>query len=500
MNRQQKWFLRPFSWFVHLVSLFGQFFRTIVDALSGKRRYLRDLLLGAPALLAFLGVVTVTALGRTGQETSARQYWIEGNRLFEQKEYEGAKLLLQKAAMGENVSRRDITFSLARSYEATGDMYSAGALMGTLASNGEAGYPPAHRYLAIRMAAQVSANKSAEDTKAWFWHLSQADQKESADLQKAWGVYFLFVGDLSQAAESFRNAAREEPALWLQVAELEARMNDLDAVRRTLATARNQLEQQFRRDPGNTENRLLYATALFYLGQLPDAERLLKEGLGEGDNESFRKLLAAIFVQMFDVELKGEGGVGKAFQYLNLSLSYDPQFQPALTRFVTLARANPESLEASREAMRRLIAEGNASAMAHFALGSLEWMAENGGLAETHMRQAIALDSKLVVVANNLAFLMAMEEKHYLEAALKFADQAVAAEPTNPDYLDTRASIYMKRGELTKAAVDYQKALERSRQPGAIRQQLAVIYDQLGDRETAEQFRKMASETGANSN
>ncbi|GAB5517417.1 MAG: hypothetical protein Rhob2KO_51420 [Rhodopirellula baltica] len=466
--------------------------RTLLDYFSAGRRSKRDLLLGIPAVLLLGGVVVATAMGNVRQSSNSQKYWARGVLLLEQGESESAQLLLRKALMGDNINRNEVIFTLARSYEQLGDANRSGALMESLAAVNRAGYPSAHRYLAIRMANQVAVTKQAPNLKDWYWHLSHADQVDSADLAKSWGFYYLVGGDLEKSAESFRRAAVEQPELWLQVAELEARMNDMEAVRATLAIARRQLERQFTRNPGDTKNRLLYATTLFYMGQLPDAERLLKEGLAQEENESFKKLLAAVFVRMFDAESGGEDGIEESFKYLVVALDYDNNYQPALTRLITVSRSSPEKLDESRATMRRMIADGNATAMAHFALGSLEWMAGNGELAKLNMKQAVALDPKLAVVANNLAYLMAMEEDPDLDAALNLANQAIEQEPDNSDYLDTRGMIHLKREDYALASVDYQKALVGAKDPAPIQRQLAEIYEQLGDPDTAATFRRAA--------
>jgi tetratricopeptide (TPR) repeat protein len=439
--------------------------RTWIDRLSGQRRRVRDLLWGFPALLLFVAFMAATAMGHVQQVGSGQKYWIAGERQLAAGNPEVAQIFLQKALLSDKVNRHDVMFSLAQSYEAAEQFDRADALMGNLAAVGTAGYPAAHRYLAIRTSQLAAETKTVPNMQEWQWHLSHADQVQSTDLQKAWGLYFLVGNDLENAAIHFRKAAEQEPQLWLQVAELEARMNDMEAVRRTLATARQRLEQQFRREPNNADNRLLYATSLFYIGELPDAERLLKEGLQDEDNESFRQLLAAVFVRMYDAELDRNDEVDSGFRFLQMALEYDPNYYPALKRLVTFARSSPEGLESSREAMRRLIASGNTSALAHFTLGSLEWIAGNNQLAILNMKQAIELDERMPVVANNLAFLLSQEEGADLQVALNLINQALESAPDNPDFRDTRGSIYEQMGETAKAAVDYQKALETSSAP-----------------------------------
>lgn len=494
---RSSWLLAPFIWLQRGYSAVARSFsfsvRNWVDYLARQRRSWRDLLLALPAVGLLLAFVSATAVGHVRQRDSGIKYWRAGETALAQQNPKDALIFLQKALTTENVNQRDVMFGLARAYEATDQKDRADSLMSELAGVGVQGLPQAHRYMAIRTAERVAATQKIDNLEAWHWHLSHADQENSAGLQKSWGMYYLVGGDLENAIKHYKVAAEQEPAMWLQVVELYARQNDMAAVQTTLATARQRLEQQFLRDPKKAENRLLYATSLFYIGELPDAERLLMEGLAEEDNANFRKLLAAVFIRMYDVELASERGVESAFRFLKLALDYDPNFAPALTRLVTFARSSPERLDESREAIRQLIANGNSSAMAHFTLGTIEWMAGNNQLALLNMKQAIELDSKMPVIANNVAFLMAQEEMPDLDAALNLVTQAVEAEPANSEFRDTRGDIYVKRGDLAKAAADFQVALESSRNPGPLQEKLADLYEQMGDAEMAKMFREAAA-------
>lgn len=495
IGASQGW-LRPFSWILRipaaLVNSVGWSLRTLIASMAAGKRNWRNLALGLPAVLLLVGFAAATAVGYSRQQSNGLLYWRAGEQALAKGEAETALLYLQKALTVGGMNSRDVLFALARAYEETKQFDRADVLMSSLAGIGTEGLPQAHRYLAIRTAAKVSETRSIDDLEAWHWHLTHADQVNSSSLQKAWGMYYLIGGDLENSIKHYKVAAEEEPAMWLQVAELQARQNDMDAVRVTLATARQRLEQQFLRDPGNSQNRLLYATSLFYIGELPDAEMLLKEGLASEDNASFRQLLAAVFIRMYDVEIESERGVEGAFRYLKLALDYEPNYRPALTRLVTFARSSPERMEEGRAAMRKLISAGNTSAMAHFTLSTLEWIAGNQQLALLNMKQAVELDPKMPVIANNLAFLMAQEETPDLEAALSLASQAIEADETNPDFRDTRGDIYTKRGELAKAAADFQVALERSRSPKQLQLKLADLYQRMGDSAMAEEFREAA--------
>lgn len=469
-----------------------RFARTLFERLVVPRRFARDFLLGLPAVLLFLGFIGATAGGHLRQRDSAQHYWVLGEQELQAGNPQVAQIYLQKAIVSDQADRRDIVFALARAYEASEDFDRAKALMESLASVGKAGHPPAHRYLALRIAHQIAQTKRADDLEAWHWHLSHADQTDSAELQRSWALYFLIRGDLEKARMHTRRAAEREPALWMQVARLDARLKDRDALVQTLKTARQRLEQSFRQDPTNTQVRLLYVTSLMNVSEFAEAERVLTEGLQESDSQALRQLLAVVSIKRYDIAAQDPEQGRDALEFLRTALDCDPGSRPALTRLVRLARSTPERLQETRAMLQQSIAAGNASAMAHFTLGTLEWLAGNAELAEASMRQAIALNDRLPVVANNLAYLMAQSDDGDLAAALALAEQAVQADIDSYEYRDTRGFILEKLGRLSEAAVDYQHALETAADPVPLQQKLASVYDRLGDSERAAEYRSAA--------
>jgi len=132
--------------------------------------------------------------------------------------------------------------------------------------------------------------------------------------------------------------------------------------------------------------------------------------------------------------------------------------------------------------------------MAHFALGTIETVAGNQESAMLNMKQGLAIDPQLSVLANNLAFLMSEQADADLDEALQLANQAVDADPKQAEYLDRPAGILTRQGKLAAAAVDYQRALELTDHRKPYQRKLAELYEKLGDLELAAQYRE-ASES-----
>lgn len=502
--------LAPFRWLWAVPRMLGRAFwlglRSSLEPFIGRRRSFADLLWGLPAILVFSLVAAVTALGQVRQKDSGGVYLAAGQRNLLSDEFSTSQLYLQKAISTQGIDARLALFYLARSYEQQQDFERADSLMSSLAPTDSVGYPAAHRYMALRIDEDSLGRSTSIDLDGWKWHLTHADNQDLPALQKAWGDYYMLLGDFKAALTHYRKAAEEDPTYLLQVAELELRHGEAGNVRSVLTTAKERLTARAIADPKDARIRLLLATSLFNLGELPETERLLKESLAAGDLSpeqaaDFRRFLAAVFLKAYDRHVEQFGldsaeAVAEGFKYLQNALESDPNSQTALARLAEFSRGSPEKAEAGRQALRKLIAGGQASAMAHFALGTIEAAAGNSELALLNMKQGLAIAPELSVLANNLAFLISEQEGGNLDEALQLANQAIDTNPRQPDYLDTRAGILVRQGKLAAAAVDYQRALELAADPKPYQEKLAELYEKLGDSELAAQYRA-ASESSS---
>ncbi|HMP75576.1 MAG TPA: hypothetical protein PKE12_04690 [Kiritimatiellia bacterium] len=112
------------------------------------------------------------------------------------------------------------------------------------------------------------------------------------------------------------------------------------------------------------------------------------------------------------------------------------------------------------------------------------------GEAERLFRAALAKDDRHVRAANNLAFLLASEDRA-LDEALALARRAVLLEPSNPRALHTQGHLLGKTGRWNDACVVLERAWERARElPVSARVEigrtLAQAYVETGSPHLAE--------------
>lgn len=108
-------------------------------------------------------------------------------------------------------------------------------------------------------------------------------------------------------------------------------------------------------------------------------------------------------------------------------------------------------------------------------------------------RDVLGVDPENVLALNNLAYLYAVRGEK-LDEAMKYAKQAVDAEPDNPVFLDTLGWLHYKTGDHPKAREILEKALSIETNEPEIYEHLAEIYRALGDEQRARQLLDQAKE------
>jgi Tfp pilus assembly protein PilF len=88
------------------------------------------------------------------------------------------------------------------------------------------------------------------------------------------------------------------------------------------------------------------------------------------------------------------------------------------------------------------------------------WTGDAAG-AEEMYRQVLELAPRHVMAANNLAFLLAWQNKD-LDEALRWIETAIAAQGEQPELLDTRACVRLKLAKPDTAIEDLQRALQEA--------------------------------------
>jgi len=107
----------------------------------------------------------------------------------------------------------------------------------------------------------------------------------------------------------------------------------------------------------------------------------------------------------------------------------------------------------------------------------------NRTAARAAYEQALALDSRAGVAANNLAWIYAQDGK--LDDALRYATVAQEALRRRPEAEDTIGWIYLQKGMSSDAIAAFERARDRSPQNAIYSYHLGLAYQKNGDNSRA---------------
>ena len=337
-----------------------------------------------------------------------------------------------------------------------------------------------------------------------------------------------------------------EKAVQLNSGYLSARMAvaEMNAEDNNFSGALRQLEEISSVDPANVGVRVLHAVTLRNMNRIPDAEsellRLSREAPADPDvqlqlgltrllEKKFKEAEQS-FARVYRPGLKdtraasglveayaGQKQYGRAVQLLRNELA-QTQDPVGLQLVLSDMLARSGDLDGARDNLRKTLAADPHNAAALTRLGQVLLMQQRNGEAVEALSEAAKLNPKDFelqtnlgtalqqtgnaeqakvayrtvlasqpenpIAANNLAFLLAQQGRD-LDEALRLAQGLTAKSPGNPNYADTLALVYLKKGS-TDAAIHILTGLTTGSNCSAIcRIHLGMAFSSKGDTSSA---------------
>ena len=109
---------------------------------------------------------------------------------------------------------------------------------------------------------------------------------------------------------------------------------------------------------------------------------------------------------------------------------------------------------------------------------------QRSDISEKHYRAALDINPNFVPAANNLAYLLADQDKD-LNEALDFARLAKEKLPDDPNVMDTLGWVYYKKGLYDSAIGEFADCLEKMPDNPTVIYHLGMAYYKKGDLENA---------------
>ena len=222
----------------------------------------------------------------------------------------------------------------------------------------------------------------------------------------------------------------------------------------------------------------------------------IKESSGD------KKLLPAFHYLRSDV-LVAEGDFDVAESELKKAIEIDEGYLPAYSAYASLLFSKNQTDAAL--AQYKKIVEKKPSASIYTLMGMIEDGKENYDAAEKHYRKALEIDPGAPIAANNLAWMVADQNRGNLDEALKIAQETADRNQSVAGYYDTLGWVNYKKGFYSRAVESFKKAVAldeaQARQEGrvstpAYRLRLGVALASSGDKSSGRRQVAIALKNG----
>jgi tetratricopeptide (TPR) repeat protein len=459
---------------------------------QGRRFHL--LLLGLPALGVGTAAVVITVLSLSTPEGELEARYLEqAKNAFKAKDYARALACYERLAP-RGGERPAILYGLALAADALGQSGRTSLIMAELAPLDGQGYASAHLWRAAQLLR--SGKLTARDRQAAEAHLLHALDGEPDDREAAHailGELYLAGGQLDQAEPHLLKAVKAKPHLRLRLAVLYALKGNKERARSEAQLAVNYYRARSQVDVANHQARLQWADATTFLEDFPGAVTILEEGFTVTHEPVYRQALASVYLVWSDALARdSKDKFGDRLSLLERGLRYDPSNAGLLDRLSAATRIDGPDADKARAALQGLLANGEAPATVHFALGLDAMQRGKTDEARVHWERAHQLAPQVGSIANNLALVLAQGQNPDLPRALELANLALEHSPDQANFRDTRGTILVRMGKWKEALPDLEAALPQQVNKAELHRTLADVYEHLGAPEMAAEHKRLA--------
>ena len=470
--------------------------RLIIRQWFLTRNYQR-LIWGIPAILgclAWLVFGICLALWRPDR-TETRYAGIAENALAV-KDFETARVASQRLlVLGVAAGQKQHSFDLALALNGLGRGKEAGSLLSSIAPIDKPGYLPAHLYLAQTLL--VKTNVTPQEIGTAERHLKHvlALDPQSVEANDLLGRIYVRMGQWELAEKHLTEVvpARPETALLLAVVA-RAQGDTAGAHNWAQRAAKFHREKVEAAKLDKPAHRLAWADATAMLEDYPAAFAIVEAGWRDYDNKIYLYPLGQICALWADSLAKTRpGDLASRFSLIQRGLECAPQNELLLRQLISLTHQQGPEAVGARAALTRMLTEGKATGVLHFALGIDAWQRGQPEEARQHFTLAYENTPQLPSVANNMAMILSLGDQPDLPRALAIIESVLVKFPNNPNFRETRGEILARSGRWREAVTDLEFALPNLAAKGAAHKALAEAYAGLGLRELAEEHKRQAN-------
>lgn len=468
-----------------------------------NRQRIGQLLASLPAIIVSVLVIVIIANAFVREDYINSAYRAAGKKALAENDYDGAKPFFGRLVASHGVSKELDRLSWAIILGETGSIDRAKAILDSLAPDDAVGFSTAHRFKAQLLLSTITKKSSPVDPEILLnirHHLERSDEQKSIEVQNGWANYYLAVGQPENAIRYMEASAEINPEYLFTIAAIYESSGNVSGKDRTLEKAKLTYEKILDKDPLNHSVRILLSAVLVKQNREEQAEQNLKVGVQLQPDQKIMNALSDFYLMRHDRSVYGGKPFDDQLEFLQTALTFDPNHLPVYERLITQSRIHMETegFDKIQNMLEESIVNGKSTALSHFALGNLMFLKGEVKDSQFHMERAYELDAKFLVIANNLAWLLAHNENPELDRAYELIKGVVERRPDDARFRDTLASVLMKLGKTDEALTEFERALPGVQDKKSIHEKLAVLYEQAGKKNLAELHRKKAAEMKGN--
>lgn len=465
----------------------------------GKTRHWVYFFQALPAIVVLITVIVLLSLRLTISAGELKSRYKEaGKEAFKAKNYPLTRLSYERlVAMGGYGEDPADLYKMAVTLDAMGDKQRALRIMNELApAEGAVGYGDAHLWMAGQLRGDLGNDKSR---KLYEVHLEKALDSGTTDndLANIWlGELYARTGEPRKAEKHLANAVKNRPDARMLYAQILAQQKKTDLATEQAEIAAKYYRDRARLNLADRPSRISWAETQMFLEDFPGAIKILEEGWAFNRDPVYRVSIGNVYVtwQRY-VAKKTPDDIARQLDLLEQGLAVDPTNAVLLSRLIDfIHNKEDDRSKQAREALTKIAVDGKATPAVHFLLGLEAHHRGDDKVAYTHWDTALKFDPNLSTVANNLAWLLGVDEKpgvpHDRERALNLISLAIEKAPGEITYLDTRANIYIKMEKWKEAQLDLVAVLRSNPNFPNVHKNLALVYDRLGVSDLAEDHRR----------
>lgn len=453
---------------------------------------------GLPGVLAGLAVVGVSLkYSGTSPGEWARKYDAAGRSALGEGDLKAADVYFRRMTFLDE-SWPTGFYGLGVTAERQGDLTRARELMHRIAPETEAGYAPAHFWLA-QDALRQKVPATRPTLQVLEHHLQQAFRSDAHQWEARTMAAQLYAatGQAPQAIKVLEPAAATRPEAQLELARLYALVGRTADSQRMAAKAGEFFGARTAAEPDQAAHRLRWASSELLQEHYENAVQVLAPGLSLATPEPFRQALCGVYLSWLEtVSKQNPPNPARQLELLDLALQHDSKNPQALALLAALSTQQGEEAERAAALLNRVLAHGVAPAVVHLVLGTRAIQRGDSAAGLMHLEQAQRQNARIPEVLNNLAWGLAQKDKPDLERALQLAEAAQGLS-SHPEIHDTLGTILVKLGRPREAVTHFERALRELPPRSDIHRQLGELYEQLGDAELAAEHRRRVQDLDA---